>query len=303
MISIAAVAWLSVAAADPVRDAERALENLDYARASELSLSALKQGQASPAQVQRLWASRAQALAAQGFADDARVAFERALSLLPTFEIAPDASPKLSEPFRAARERLRGQRLGATTRALVQGGRVVLDVTVLADVAGLVASGEVLVASAPAQGLTRQGAELSGQLRCQAPCPHRVVLRDDFGNRLLEIGSEAAPLLAEGAPPAPVVSAPPAAVDVRPVEPQGPSFLARPLPWAVAAGAFAAVATVFAVRTAQDAQVLARLAAARSDATAAELRGKEAGARVDQGLTIGLFAAAGGTAAVAGFLW
>ncbi|MBX7102420.1 MAG: hypothetical protein K1X89_32180, partial [Myxococcaceae bacterium] len=256
MISIAAVAWLVLAAADPVRDAERALENLEYARAAELSLAALKQGQAAPAQVQRLWAARAQALAAQGFADDARVAFERTLSLLPTFEISPDASPKLSEPFRAARERLQGQRLGATSRAQVQDARVSLTVTVLADVAGLVAAGEVEVEGAPAQALARQGAQLSGLLRCQAPCPHRVVLRDDFGNRLLEIGTAAAPLLVDGVAPAPVVSAPPAAVDERALEPAGPSFFARPLPWAVAAGAFAAVATVFAVRTAQDAQGL-----------------------------------------------
>ncbi len=97
--------------------ARAALEAVDYPGAQALCTRALAAGGMSPAQTAAAHRLAGEVAAALGDAAAAREQFARYLALQPGAMLGADVSPKITEPFAAARAELHGQQLSASAAA------------------------------------------------------------------------------------------------------------------------------------------------------------------------------------------
>ncbi|MBK7862445.1 MAG: hypothetical protein IPJ65_28315 [Archangiaceae bacterium] len=242
MRCLSLVALISTAALGQVRPREllaqaRAKEAaLDYQGALAVVRKAVTQGGAGAELTWQLYAAQGELAAVVGLTEESTTAFSRALNLHPTFELPPDASPRMSAPYKTARNTLGGERLTAvpSSKRLEQ-NRVETQLRVGGDVLQLVAAARVTPQGREPVLFTRTDTWLAYWVCDVEPCAHTVSLYDARGNVLLEVGGGNAPLL--------VLAPAPAAV--------GKPWFRMGWPYAVAGAVTAATGTVLAIRCAQ----------------------------------------------------
>lgn len=216
------------ASADDNPDLDRAREleaALDYREAYEALAAALARGDSAPKDVAAMHRLGGQLAAGLGEADQAARHFENYLALDPDGELPEGASPKLTDPFIAARSELRGRRLAATH--VVTGSS--LEVTVQ-DPSNMVHAIRVaLYGPGVLPGETRRIEDeppYRVTLPPTRPLRFTITILDKHDNLLLELGSEGSPIEIGGAG-------------------SRRRAATRPLTWAIASGASGAAALAF----------------------------------------------------------
>lgn len=206
LVGVLALAFVSSparadeAAAALLAEARREKEALQYARALELLDRALAAGGSRPAAVVEIVKMAAEVAAGLDQPERAQRSFERLLVLQPDASYPAGTSPKIAEPFSAARRALGGRALAVrheVPRALPRRVVLVVDADPLGWVRG-----------ATARYATRTGrtgvARAAGQGRIVVPLPDdtaTLVLAaiDEHGNELVVHGSAEAPIAVAGA--------------------------------------------------------------------------------------------------------
>jgi tetratricopeptide (TPR) repeat protein len=241
------------AAAELLQQARAREAALDFQGALGLVRKALARGGAAADLTWQLYAAQGELSSVVGLAEEATMAFSRALNLHPTFDLPPDASPRMVGPYQQAKAALAGARLlGVPSSERLANGRVQTRLRIEGDVLQLVAGARLLPRGGQPLELTRTDTLLAYWACDRDPCAYTLSVFDARGNELLAIGTQSAPLLlVELAVPAPVVI-----TDDRP-------WYRRGWPYLVAATVSAAAGTVFAIRCAQ---VEGAFKAARDDA-------------------------------------
>lgn len=280
-------------------DAARAAKaRLDLPQALEATRTALAGGTASVDETALLYTLQAEVLAAMGLRDDAVTAFARALSLAPSTQPPPNASPKLSEPFKAAVARVQGKRLTASPRTELTLTRARTEVDVRDDTERLVEGGVLFARrsdSTFAPTRLSRTAVLEAAWECPSEaCDYYVVLTDKAGNALLSLGTEQAPLRAMALPtPAPPVA----------------TVAASPLRWAGRIGALvamvgsSALAAGFAVKFQADQARAFDIDSNKASHTFAQLQAADRARTTDRALLIGGSIGAAVFATTAVIIW
>jgi hypothetical protein len=244
------------------------LAELRYKQALLCAEEGLEVGDAHPPEVQSLYLVVAESSAALNLLDASRTAFEHVLLLNPSFQLSSLASPKLREPFGAARRSIGDARLKAMPVVLPIGAsRYRARVIIEGDRFHWVHGGTLYVQRGadfvPVELVPAE--ELRAELECPVRCGYFVVLRDASGNALLELGSSSALLFPE------LPEAAPAAVTSAPAPPR--VWYRHPATYGVLAALFAAAGGVLAWQYSATEQALISANADRPNHTLAELQG------------------------------
>lgn len=249
---------------DPTADvtrAQRAMAQLDFERAIQHLERAEATGRNGREQLLVIYRSLGESRAALGRAGEAETDFRRLLALDPDAELPPGSSPKLTAPFGAARESMRGrQPLAARCERRGQDGAVL---SVLSDPVDLVrgarpvrADGGDLPGAATRAGRSR----IALAIPPGAPTPLACAVLDRHDNELLRAPLTSPGEDAEGPrdpsgilPPGeagdrrrPASAEPPPPVDDTGTAPATPLY-ARWWPWGTAAALAAGAGAYFAV--------------------------------------------------------
>ena len=171
--------------------ARKQIDELQYDLARQSLNAALAGGQASIDELVELHRLTGEVAATLGDAVAAQSAFERALSIRPSTTLPEGVSPKIAEPFEAARRKLGDRRLTASATLDVKGGK--LRIEIRDDPAALVggARGYLIAADGTEQQIEAKG---TGKLELAAPTSPgmhaRVEIVDATGNLLSEIDAD-----------------------------------------------------------------------------------------------------------------
>jgi tetratricopeptide (TPR) repeat protein len=197
-------------------EARQALASLKYEQALHALEKAQFSGKNGAGDMKTIYRMLGEIHAALGRQDESQRHFRSLLALEPTAELARGISPKIQQPFKAARDFMSSRgKLEVRCSADGAASRVVLDVA--SDPNDMVAGARVIYRL---QDGTEQILEARGPgshtLRVPVTEPVSLVCAavDEHGNRLVEIGSWSQPLTL--APPAPEADAPRPAVAARP---------------------------------------------------------------------------------------
>jgi len=212
---------------------------LQYGAAQRLLEKAFEHGDSDPAQLAEIYRMSGEVAAGLGQAERARDLFARLLALRPGFVMPEGTSPKIAEPFAAAREMMRTRgslRARYEVRATTP-PKIVL--VVLSDPLDMVAGARVRFR--PHAGGREAHVQAEGTKRIELELPAGKVLDaivaalDEHGNELVVHGSWEVP-----------IRVPPPAIGGTAVMPQGPTPLfARWYLWGGVSVAFAAAGVYF----------------------------------------------------------
>ena len=256
MATVALVcAIASSAAADPLDTAKAAVDKSDYPAAKAALADALAAGDNSPEQLAEIYRLSGIVTAALGDEMAATEAFERCLALSPKATLPAGTSPKITRPFAAAQAYYKDhQRVDVKTETAAQPPTI--TVIVASDPLAMIAKVRVVVV---ADGKAEQTLDRAASERTAVALPKgkrldlRVIVLDDKGNRIAEVGSKDVPIVVVGPGESVVqVNVPPAgAKKPEPTKPRGPEH-PRPLylQWWLyggAAVAFAGAGTYFGI--------------------------------------------------------
>jgi len=211
--AILAIAMLAAtnAAADPdtslgkLGEARAAFDAVHYPDAQRLLGEALDAGGNSPAETAEIYRLSAATAAALGHAEIAEQFYRRWLAIDPHASLVAGDSPKLQEPFAAARAYIQAHG-GLVVRVERRGTE--LDVSLVADALAMATSARRGGDPPVAFGSDRH-AHLADADRADVAAP--VVIDDDHGNHLVELTAPARPIQPDA--PGPPVPAPPAPSD------------------------------------------------------------------------------------------
>ena len=222
----------------PMDLAQQEAQEQRWDRALSLAEQALSSGVSSqPLQTAEIYGFIGKAAAVIGDDNAAQLAFARALELRPDFELSLRESPRILQPFRAARQSLSGAHLTLEARAERSwDGEVEATVGVHGDALSLV---DRVRLESPERDETA-GTQLSPpneslffHWRCATvPCRFWVTLLDARGNTLALAGTPSLPL--EAAQQRPATRAP-------------TPWFQGPVLWVVGAASFAIVSGIFLV--------------------------------------------------------
>src|ERR1043165_2128500 len=196
MATIALVcAIASSAAADPLDTAKSAVDKSDYPAAKTALADALAAGDNSPEQLAEIYRLSGIVAAALGDEKGATEAFERCLALSPKASLPPGTSPKITRPFAAAQAYYKDhQRVDVKTETAAQPPTI--TVIVASDPLAMIAKVRAAVA---ADGKAEQTLDRAASERTAVALPKgkrldlRVIVLDDKGNRIAEVGSKDGP--------------------------------------------------------------------------------------------------------------
>lgn len=267
---------LAQPAATLVERARRAMVDLDFERAIELLERAEAAGDSGREQVIVIYRSLAESRAALGQAEAADLEFRRLLSLDPTAELPRGSSPKLTAPYRSAREFMLQKRPLVIRCDPRRGG---LELIVASDPVGLVVAGRATRRSGrPVPGALRASGRSRIALTVATDTPTDLACSalDRHGNELARapvgsssdsdapgaVGSDDDPTsilppgeVTQERPPPDAPPAPARTVTVReraPERDEAPAIYARWWPWALGAAAAAGTAAYFAIEVQND---------------------------------------------------
>lgn len=259
--------------------ARQALASLKYEQALHALEKALYSGKNGPEDMKAIYRMMGEIQAALGQQEQAERHFRSLLALDPVAELARGVSPKIQQPFQAARAHM-SARGRLAVRCTVNDAAAAVELVVAADPAELVAGARVIyrLADGSEQILEATG---RGSHTLRVPTTEPVTLicaaLDEHGNRLSEIGSWREPLtLAPPSPePQPVISA---AAPPREAPPPPPLY-GRWYVWSAATVLAAGAGGYFGWQARQDQDELEQLNQnspdhSFSEAEAIERRGK-----------------------------
>ena len=241
-LAICALCALSgIAQADSAKlaQARQAIAEVRYTDAQALLVAALQDGGNSPVAVAAIYQLLARTATVLHEPDLAQQYYCRWLALEPGARLSDDVSPKLRERFVAAQAFM-----AANGRLSVKTAHADREIEVVVESDPLV----MVAAAALDDGGTPVPIAADHRARLPArvdDAPHAVFVLDEHGNHLLELAPPPAEAATVRAPPPPP---PPAPVDT------SPSFVRRPLVWAIPAAALLATGAGFALaaRSADD---------------------------------------------------
>ena len=230
-------------------DARRAIEKLDYTKASTALADALSSGAYGHDELAEIYRLRGVVAATLGDKAGAIAAFQRLLALDPTATLPAGTSPKITRPFAEAGRDPHPLQITTETASAPP----VVTVVVVSDSLKLVSGARAIVV---ADGRPEETRSAPGAARMSLALPRgkrlevRVAVLDEHGNRLVELGSASAPIVIEHAEEPVVIAPKPPIVAVvpRPVAPHDEhSLISRWWLWGTVAVAFGATGVVFGV--------------------------------------------------------
>ena len=186
-----------VAYADALSDGRKAVEGSDYLAARPLLEAALKAGTAGPADLAEIWKLTGIIEGALNNAAAAEKAFARWLALEPRGSLPPGTSPKIKRPFDAAQEQAKKQgKLEAKAETADDPPAVTL--VVVNDPQQMIVGAKVyfMADRKPEEKLEADGSE---RVTIELGTGKRIDLRmhavDEYGNRVVELGSKDVPIV------------------------------------------------------------------------------------------------------------
>jgi hypothetical protein len=200
---LVALAIRDARADDALAKARAAIDELDYSAAQVELESALRKGDNSPEQLLDVYRLTGIVAASLGDTKAAVAAFERLLSISPKATLPPGTSPKISKPFATALGKAK-DRPGLSVKPESASEPPSLTLVVENDSLGLVVRGR---ATFVVDGGKEQTLEADGKDRITIKLPIgaridvRAVALDQFGNRIVEIGSKEVPIVINGKAP------------------------------------------------------------------------------------------------------
>ncbi len=259
---LAALAAPAGARADDDRhldDARQALAALKYEQALHALEKALYGGKNSGEDMKAIYRMLGEIHASLGHQDDAQRYFRSLLALEPTAELARGTSPKIQQPFKAARDAMSARgKLDVRCSADDAAAHVTLEVA--SDPAEMVAGARVVYRLADgAEQILEASGPGSHTIRVPVTEPVTLVCAavDEHGNLLVEFGSWSAPLtlapVARAQSAAPITAARPAG------KAPAPPLYGRWYVWGTAAVLAGGAAGYFGWQVSQDQDELERL--------------------------------------------
>jgi hypothetical protein len=213
LLSLACVlAWSSAAwAGNPhLERARRQLDDLKYEDAAASLEQALRTGESDPKELAVIYQLSAQVAAARGDEASAEDFFRHLLALAPATTLPGGVSPKIAEPFAAAKAFIE-QKLPISVRWEPDASSAAVRVLVDADPLSMIDGAEVVwLEDGEAKREVKRGA---APYVIQVPKRKKLSLRiaaiDAFGNHIAEFGSERKPLVIDTSSLGDVVVTPP----------------------------------------------------------------------------------------------
>jgi hypothetical protein len=177
--------------------AREAMGELRYEDAGKALDRAIKSGTNTPAEMVEIYLMQGEVRASLGDDDAAAEAFERALVLDASAELREGLSPKIREPFTAARRAMKGKKSLTIVHRIIDPDPPVIAVVVQDDPLKMLVGARIVYwtedGDAP-RSVAGSGAERI-DLTLVAGAKRFVVAGiDRHGNRLIELGSESEPL-------------------------------------------------------------------------------------------------------------
>ncbi len=177
--------------------AREAMGELRYEDAGKALDKAIKSGTNTPAEMIEIYMMQGEVRASLGDDDAAKEAFQRALVLDPGVELRKGLSPKIGEPFSAARRAMKGKKQLSIQHRIIKPRPPVIAVVVEADPLKMLVGARI--AYWTEEGGTAKSVAGSGTTRVDltlAAGAKRFVVAgiDKHGNRVIELGSESDPL-------------------------------------------------------------------------------------------------------------
>jgi hypothetical protein len=187
----------SSARADALADARKAVEGSDYFSARPALETALKAGKAGPTDLAEIYKLTGVVEAALGNAGPSEKAFARWLALEPRGSLPAGTSPKITRPFAAAQEH--AKKVGPlSAKAETADNPPAVTLVVANDPEKMIAGARVYFV-ADRKGEQKLEAEGTGNVTIELGLGKRIDLRvhavDEYGNRVVELGSKDVPIV------------------------------------------------------------------------------------------------------------
>lgn len=187
----------SQARADALADARKAVDGSDYLGAKPALETALKAGTAGPADLAEIYKLTGIVEAALGNAGPSEKAFARWLALEPRGSLPAGTSPKITRPFDAAKEQ--AQKKGPlSAKAETSDDPPAVTLVVANDPAKMIVGAKVYFITDGKAEQTLE-AEGKGKITVELELGKRIDLRlhavDEYGNRVVELGSKDVPIV------------------------------------------------------------------------------------------------------------
>ncbi len=206
------ILWSSAAwAANPnLERARRQLDNLQYEDAAGSLEQALRNGDSGPKELAEIYQLSAQVAAARGDDAAAEDFFRHLLALAPGTKLPAGVSPKIAEPFAAARSFI-DQRLPISCRWEQDPTAAAVRVLVDADPLSMVDGAEVswVEDGQPKRSVKHGAAPFTVPVPKRKKLELRVAAIDTFGNHIAEFGTERKPLVIDTTGRSEVIETPP----------------------------------------------------------------------------------------------
>jgi hypothetical protein len=269
VIAAALLTTLAQAAyADPLGDARKAVEGSDYVAARPALETALKAGTAGPGELAEIYKLTGIVESALGNTAAAETAFKRWLALDPKGSLPKGTSPKLMRPFSTAQDQAK------TTGPLVAKAETDDDppsvtLVISSDPQKMIVGAKVFFVTDKKAEQTLE-AEGSGKITIELGIGKRIDLRlyavDEYGNRVVELGSKDVPIVITSSGQAKKIDDKDRELLItkkrKPVEPAQPRpVLLRAWVWGTATIVVTGVGGYFAWRTYDDVQHINHLQA------------------------------------------
>ena len=208
LLCVPIAGWASAAAAQTTLDqAENAYSEIDFDRVIELAEAALAEGGHSPSEVARLYELLGLSHAAERREDPAREAYTKMLALRPEAEVDTNLAPRLRSPFLEAKGFWASRSAGFAVEARVVRARGAVRVE-LSDPLGMATSIRVLSRDHTTMGrMESQDVPAESSVLVDVPAladaaqlDYAVMILDEHGNHLAELGTEDEPRVFGEAP-------------------------------------------------------------------------------------------------------
>ena len=199
-VAIAALvlAWSMPAGADSLDDAKKALESSDYMTAKTALEAALKGGKSDPSDLAEIYKLTGIVEGALDNTAVAQTAFERFLSLSPKGSLPQGTSPRIQRPFDAAKEKAKkAGAVQAKTEIVEEPPAITL--IVVNDPQKLIVGAKVYFTVDRSKNEQLLEADGTDKITIDLVLAKRIDLRvhavDQYGNRVVELGSKDVPIV------------------------------------------------------------------------------------------------------------
>ena len=250
------------ARADALVDARKAVEASDYPTAKTSLDAALKAGDAGPAELAEIYKLSGIVEGALGNSHGATTAFAKWISLDPKASLPAGTSPKFMRPFDAAASQAK-KRGAIEAKAETEDDPPAVILVIVNDPHKLIVGAKAYfrVDKRPEQVLAADG---EGRIKVELETGKRLDVRlqgvDEFGNRVVELGSKDVPLVITSSGKNKQLTDPNANAGkpaTKPAEPPTPrAWYAQWWVWGIATAVTTGVGGFFAWRTREDVQEL-----------------------------------------------